>query len=147
MTISFRPMRAEDALRIQRQPSQRIQLGEERGEISLEEAQDLAECGEAWTAWRGETPIALFGLRETFPPVQGVAWAILSQGLGADHLAITRRAARMVRESALVRIEAIVPLDSPAEAKWAELCGLKPGYVLEKFGAASEPHLLLERIR
>lgn len=145
MSVSIVPMRAEDAIAIQRQASQRVQLGLER-QITLEEAQDLVDGGEAWTAYDGERIAACMGLRETFPGRQGVAWAILAEGVGRAHLAVTRFARQRVAASPLVRIEAIVRAEVPAECVWAKLVGLTPAHVLRKFGAASETHVLFERI-
>ncbi len=170
MTVSFRPMRAPDAMTIERQPSQRVQLGL-NSVMTIEAAADLAEGGEAWTAWRGDSPIACVGLRETFPGVQAVAWAILSRGLGGDYVAITRFTRRRIAASLYRRIEAICIAAIDAEAillsfpgldpaqlleavlcvkgpqvRWAEALGLVPTHVLRKFGAASETHILCERI-
>ncbi|MBY0301243.1 hypothetical protein [Sphingomonas ginsenosidimutans] len=147
MTVDIRPMHADDALEIQRQPSQRIQLGMDR-EMTREEAEALADGpGEAWCARVDGRIVALTGLRETFPGVQAVAWAILSTGIGAAHLAVTRHARRRIADSAYRRIEAIVRVDVPAEVAWAKLVGLAPAHVLHCFGAASEPHLLCELVR
>lgn len=151
MNVSIEPMIAAEALAIQRQASQRVQLGIER-EMSFEEACGLADGpGEAWTvrvpdgdSWR---IVACLGLRETFPGAQAVAWAILAEGLGHAHLAITRFARRRIAESPLPRIEAIVRADVAAEVAWASLVGLKPAHVLRCFGAKSETHILCERIR
>lgn len=141
-------MNAVDAIVIQRQPSQQVQLGLTR-EISEEEAQGLATGGEAWTAWVDDGSswriVACFGLRETFPGRQAVAWAILAEGLGSAHLAVTRFARARIEASALRRIEAITL--TPAEHAWAKLLGLTPAHVLRAFGAASEDHILFERIR
>jgi hypothetical protein len=144
MSVAFRPMRAIDALAIARQPSQRVQLGLVR-EITLEEAEDLANGGEAWTAEDADGIAACIGLRETFPGRQAVAWAILRAGLGRSHLAVSRFARARIAASPLARIEAIVKTD--AEIAWAKLVGLTPAHVLRAFGQASETHLLCERIR
>lgn len=140
-----------DALLIQRQASQRVQLGIER-DMTLEEAVALAEGGEAWTAFdggrrTGGAIVACFGLRETFPGRQAVAWAILAEGLGGAHLAVTRFARARIAASTLARIEAIVRAEVHAECVWAKLVGLKAAHVLRAFGAASETHVLFERIR
>jgi hypothetical protein len=170
--ITIERMHAVDALLIQRQASQRIQLGLER-DMSDEEAEALAEGpGEAWTIFAGDRIAACVGLRETFPGAQAVAWAILSEGLGAAHLAVTRHARARIAASPLNRIEAIVtagvdaelvlqkfrPLDAEQlleavlavptpETRWAAAVGLKPAAVLRRFGAAGETHVLFERIR
>lgn len=170
MTVTFAPMRAEDAMTIDRQPSQRVQLGL-TSTLTIEGANDLADGGEAWTAWRGDVPVACVGLRETFPGVQAVAWALLTRNLGSDHLAITRFTARRIAASAYRRIEAICiagvdaeailesfgPLDAAQlieavlsvpspQTRWAGALDLLPAAVLRKFGAASETHVLFERI-
>lgn len=144
--LDIQPMIVADAMEIKRQASQRVQLGLER-EMTPEIAQDLIHGGEAWTILRDGVPIACVGLRETFPPVQGVAWAILADGIGGAHLTITRFARRRIAESPLIRIEAIVKCDHPADVLWAKLVGLAPIALLRKFGAASEDHMLFERIR
>lgn len=140
----FRPMIAADAIAIQRQPSQRVQLGLER-DMTADEARDLAEGGEAWTAMDARGVAACIGLRETFPGRQAVAWAILAAEVGPSHVAITRFARRRIAASPLARIEAIVRTD--AEVAWAKLVGLRPAHILRAFGAQSERHVLCERIR
>lgn len=144
--IEIRQMAAEDAMAIKRQASQRVQLGLE-AQMTPEIAQDLIDGGEAWTMTRDGVPVACLGLRETFPPVQGVAWAILADGVGAAHLALSRFARRRIAASPLVRIEAIVRTSVEAECLWARLVGLEPVALLRKFGAASEDHMLFERVR
>ncbi|MGN6124816.1 MAG: hypothetical protein ACTHOJ_17870 [Sphingomonas oligoaromativorans] len=144
--VSILPMRPEDALLLQRQPSQRMQLGLEM-DLDLAAARDLVHGGEAWTAWRDDLPIACMGLRETFPGVQGVAWAVLAEGIGAAHLAISRHARRRIADSPLIRIEAIVRAAAPAEGAWARTVGLEPEALLRCFGARSEDHVLYVRIR
>lgn len=91
--------------------------------------------------------VACLGLRETFPGRQAVAWAILAEGIGAAHLAISRFARRRIAESPLRRIEAIVRAEVHAECVWARLVGLQAAHVLRCFGAQSETHVLFERIR
>ncbi len=153
MTVRITKMTAADAMEIQRQASQRVQLGIDRT-MSIEEAEDLAAGpGEAWTARHvaraGGDPriIACLGLRETFPGAQAVAWAILGDGIGAAHLAVTRFARRRIIDSPLRRIEAIVREEMPAECTWARLVGLSARCVLPCFGALSEPHVLYDRVR
>jgi len=147
VTVTIMPMIAADAIDIQRQVSQRVQLGIER-DMSIEEAEELAAGpGEAWTVRHDDRIAACVGLRETFPERQAVAWAILAEGVGAAHLAVTRFARRRIAESPLRRIEAIVRAEVPAECVWARLVGLQAAHVLRCFGARSETHVLFERIR
>lgn len=143
--VTIRPMTVADAMSLQRQSSQQVQVGLVR-DMSVEVAQDLIDNGEAWTAERAGVPVAIMGLRETFAGRQGVAWAVLAEGVGAAHLPISRHARRRIADSALVRIEAIVRVDVDAEMLWARLVGLEPRCLLRKFGALSEDHMLFERI-
>ncbi|CAN5484244.1 hypothetical protein BH09PSE4_BH09PSE4_19250 [soil metagenome] len=145
MTVTIRQMDAADAMAIKRQASQRVQLGLE-AQMTLESAQDLVDAGEAWTATAGGRIVAVFGIGEQFAGVQGVAWAILAEAVGAAHLAITRFARARIAASPLVRIEAIVHAERKADRKWAELVGLRLRTELPKFGALSEPHLMFDRI-
>lgn len=167
----IRRMAAEDAIEIQRQASQRVQLGLAR-DMGLEEAEALAlGDGEAWTLFAGARIVACVGLRETFPGAQAVAWAILAEGIGTAHLAVTRHARERIQASRLNRIEAICTASLDAEAvlaktgpldpgqlleavlavpspemRWAAAVGLAPAAVLRRFGAAGETHVLYERI-
>lgn len=158
---------------IERQPSQRVQLGIPIETISAGEAEDLADQQTTAAFLRDGVPIGVMGVAETFPGTAGVAWAIFAPGLGADHLAMTREARRRLDRSPLARIEAVapcaeierflvlVPEATPTERiravtyprfrtpeiRWAMALGFEPAHVLRKYGAAAETHLLLERIR
>ncbi|MDX3883607.1 MAG: hypothetical protein QHC65_04235 [Sphingomonas sp.] len=144
--MRIRRMQAADMIAIERQPSQRVQLGIERTP-TLDEAEDLAGEREAWTAEADDGRLlACFGIRETFPDRQGVAWAVLATGIGGAHVGITRAARRMIERSRLARIEALARLSIEAECRWPTLVGLQPLAILRKFGAASEDHVLFERI-
>jgi hypothetical protein len=138
-------MRGADALAIQRQASQRVQVGLER-DMTIEQADELASEPEAWTAEQDDRIVACLGLRETFVGVQAVAWAILAEGVGSAHLAVTRFARGRIAGSGLRRIEAVVRAGVPAECTWAKLVGLDAAHVLRNFGARSETHVLYERI-
>jgi hypothetical protein len=144
--LAIRQMNPEDLLVLQRQPSQALQLGMEI-RATVGHARDMIERGEAWTAWRGLTPICCMGILESFPGVQGIAWAVLALGIGWDHLAITRHAKRQIARSPLIRIEALARTSVPAECSWARAVGLQPEALIRKFGAASEDHMLYSRIR
>lgn len=147
MTVAIAAMKATDMLVIQRQASQLVQLGIER-DMTMDEAEAIADGdGEAWTARYHGRIVACLGLRETFPGRQAVAWAVLAENIGPAHLAITRFARARIAASPLARIEAIVRQAVPAEGAWAQLVGIRPVHVMRAFGAASEPHILCERIR
>lgn len=160
---------ADDLRAIEPQPSQRFTLGIDTRAVSDEEAGILADQPEAWALHSRGRLLACFGIQETFPGVQGVAWAVLGDNVGSAHLAMTRFARARIAQSRLARIEAIVrasdaervltrhpDLDAAQllmvvmavptpECTWARLVGLRPAHVLRRFGAAGETHLLFER--
>jgi hypothetical protein len=153
------------------QPSQRLTLGIDTRGVSREEAEELADEAEAWSIFADGRLIACFGIRETFPGKQGVAWATLAEGIGRAHLTMTRFAASRIAKSSLRRIEAIVRADDvepvlsefgeldaqqlidvamatpTPECVWARLVGLHPAHVLRKFGATGDTCMLFERLR
>lgn len=170
--LAIERLRPSHALSLAPQESQRVQLGL-AASFDQDDAVRLAEApGEAWAAVAGGRTIAVFGLVEAFRHVQATAWAVLSGELGAHHVAITRFCAARIAGSAYRRIEAIVEcadaeavlarfpgLDQgellaalsaarmrTAGVRWALAVGLKPAAVLRAYGAASETHMLLERI-
>jgi hypothetical protein len=171
--LRFVPMEARHGVEIRRQPSQAMQLGL-RADMSVEDAEALASGREAWAALEGdgaaERIVACFGIIDTFPDAQGALWATLSDQVGAHHLAITRFCHARLALVDLPRVEAIVECadaepvlarfpdldagellavlcEAPTPSmRWAASAGLKPSAVLRKYGAASETHMLFERI-
>jgi hypothetical protein len=152
------------------QPSQRLQLGEVCA-VSAQEAEDLCDQDEAWACVYNDRLVALVGIRETFPGRQGVAWAMLAQGIGAAHLPITRFARWRIGMSRLKRLEVIAKCGdaeamiaasprlagdpwflieklarSTPDCTWAALLGFAPVHVLRHYGGASETHMLFELI-
>lgn len=157
-------------LSLEPQASQSLTCGVDTRSMEIEEAEMLCEQVEAWAVHSDGRLIGAFGINETFPGTQGVCWAILADGIGTAHLAMTRFARSRVVGSRLKRIEAIVRgpdaenvidqfpgLDNgqllaammatpTPECVWARLCGLRPAHVLRKMGALAETHILFERI-
>lgn len=165
--IEFVPLAAEHLFDLDVQDSQRRQYGLDPLDMTREEAEAIADNPGCYAALRGDEVIACLGVGETFPGKAGVAFAFLGKDIGRDHFALTRFAREVViGQSPLCRIEAIVrSADPPAgmgfgqlpmmshclqhptpEVRWAIAVGLFPVAVLRKFGAASETHMLLERI-
>lgn len=154
MTPSFRPFFAPDALAISLQLSQLVTAGMVAEPMTLKEAQDLEDSGPAWTAIAADGRLlccagiyVTFRHPETEEPVQGHAWAMLADGIGAYHLELTRFARCQILESPIRRIESNVRADCKSETSWARLCGMAPVARLEAWGARSEPHMLFERVR
>ncbi len=172
--LEFKRLDPNALLAMKAQRSQQTSLGMP-GDVDLAMANNLADQPEAWMAGRrnGDT-IACFGISETFPGVQGVAWALLADGIGSDHLELTRFVRKVVDECGLQRLELLakaaeieetrgffkecgaptegdalvqaVMTDPTPECRWAVALGFEPAHVLRKFGAASETYMLFERI-
>lgn len=145
IAVSFRAFEPGDFLRLQVQPSQ--SMGLDAGLLDLDDARDLAAHGQAWTAIDGDGRLlCCAGFREIYAGRHAIAWALLAEGLGAAHLAITRFARARIAESPLVRIEAVVRANVPAEPAWARVVGLGLEARLAAWGATSEDHLLFSRV-
>jgi|GEM_PF-1368971 len=130
-------MEPAHALAIQRQDSQRVQLGI-IAEFDAEEAERIASApGEAWAALEvpcavdeDERVVAVFGLVETFRFRQATAWAVLSGEVGPHHVAITRFCRSRIEQAGYRRIEAIVEC-ADAEPLVARLPDIDPGELVE----------------
>lgn len=164
------PLHADDLFELRVQPSQHVQLGVPLL-TSRDDAVAMAMQPCAWSVRDGGRLIACFGIVETFPGVQGESWCRLAEGIGTAHLALTRFIRRVLAASPLTRVNMIAvandaeavlarfgPMDAgmlleavmarpTRECAWAKLLGFTPQGVLRKFGAASETHVLFERIR
>jgi hypothetical protein len=144
--LEFRPMLAGDAVLLELQPSQHHELGRYHAAYSLEEGEELAENGDAWTAHRGSTIVTIAGFRELFPG-HAVVWASLSADVGRDHLPITRFARKQIANSRFRRLEAIVEAGDDRAVAWAKLVGLNPVHLLRGYGPEGHDHILFERIQ
>lgn len=147
--LEFRPMLAGDAVILDMQPSQQLELGIEHRRYSLEEGEQLAEGGLAWTAHRGSRIVGIAGFRECFAGFSGhvVAWATFSAELGGDHLAISRFARRQIEAAPYHRIEAIVDAENDRAVAWAHLVGLTAVHTLRGYGPQGKTHILFEKVK
>lgn len=165
-----RRMVPSDLAEIEVQPSQSLQMGLPT-QFTQEEAEALSDQRDAWTALDGDRIICCISIAENFPGRSAVAMALFAHGLGAAHVPLTRFARQIVAESPLPRIEAVavandaeailarfphldpyelltsVMVEPTAPCRWAVMAGLTAVACLRKFGAASETHVLFERIR
>lgn len=165
--LRFVELEPEHLFGIELQDNQRLQYGLDPKAIGWTEALAICEQENCWAAVRGDEVLACLGINETFPGKQGVAWALISRRIGRDIVPVTKFARdAVIGTSHLVRIEAIVRCADPEietadraewllavaladptpQVTWAIRTGLRPVAVLRKFGAASETHMLLERI-
>lgn len=146
--LAFRPMVASDAVLLDLQPSQHFEFGIEHKAYTLEEGEDLAGSGMAWTAHRGSRIVAIAGFRELFKPGSGhaVAWASLSAEIGDDHLRVSRFAKRQISAGWFRRLEAIVDAANERAVRWARFVGLNMVHELKGYGPEGKTHLLFERV-
>lgn len=176
MSLSVIPMAPEHLMAIKRHPDQQVQCGIDM-EATDAIAADLAGVGmaqpwgEAWACfWRGDL-VACLGLRVTFGTgTHAVAWAVIADGIGPAHLAVTRFARSRVESSPYRRIEATtlandaeilvkhwgpldaqqlieaVMVDPTPECRLAKASGLLPAHVMRVYGADAGTYMLFERI-
>jgi hypothetical protein len=151
--VRIRGFLAGDVVQLVLQPSQHEFLGLTRAVHSIEDGQELAAGGPAWTVIGPEGRIlACYGFTYLWPPSaltggHAVAWAMLAPDLGRAHFAITRFARDTIAASPIDRIEAIVRADVAADCRWAEMVGFEMVAILRAWGPEKKTHLLFERIR
>jgi hypothetical protein len=146
--LEFRPMLAGDAVLLDLQPSQHHELGLYHPAYSLEEGEELAENGDAWTACRGSRIITIAGFRDLFGNGRhAVVWASHARDLGRDYLPITRFARKQIAESRFARLEAIVDAADERALTWAGLVGLTAVHALRGYGPQGKDHILFERVK
>jgi hypothetical protein len=143
--LEFRPMLAGDAVLLRMHPSQHFEFGLDHRRYTLEEGEDLADHGDAWTAHRGSRIVAIAGFRELFPG-HAVAWASLAEDVGRDHLAVTRFARHQLENTRFRRLEAVVDAANGRAVAWAKLLGLEAAHELRAYGPKGETHILFERV-
>lgn len=147
MSVTIRPFLAGDIIQLDLAPRQRRELGLDMP-LDMAYGRDLAANGPAWTACLDHRVRVCAGFRETFAPVQAVAWALFSADLPRSiALAVTRFARRQLAELDYRRIEAIVEADNEPAVQWAAAIGLEAAHVLQGFGLESRPHILFEKVR
>lgn len=145
---SFSRMTVADYVEIAAQPSQLVgihHIAEPAGRAAA--AEDLIDRGAAWTARAGDGRIlGCAGIYELFAGKHGLAWAVLAEGIGAAHLAISRFARARIAESGLNRIEAMANACDGAACRWPMLLGMEAAAVLRKWGPDEETLLLFEKV-
>lgn len=179
MMLTASRLIAADLFAIERHPDQMVQMGIAAFDRDVAEAMasGTGVGDEAWALrWHG-TLVACVGLVDQFGNGRhAVAWAVIGNGIGTAHLAVTRFSRRMVERSVCDRVEATCHADANFERvigilvadghaldaqamieiallqptpaiRFAIAAGLKPAHVLRAYGAAAEPCLLMERIR
>lgn len=125
--LTVRDMVPEDAVELNLQLAQRVWLGSSTQPLTREYGQMLVEAGPAWTVLRSDGRVlASCGFGEHWPSY-ATCWALLAEGIGGDHLALTRIVRERMLAAPYARIEAIIRADHPAGRKWAQLVGLRDG--------------------
>lgn len=174
--VTFARLCPEDLSEIRLQPRQARQMAQlPFAGDSAEDAAAIAAQPIAWCARRQGRIVACFGIYETFPGKHGVAWAMLAEGIGPAHLALTRFIQGEIVRCGLARLELLTAapdIEEPIavaerafggfnpgskvrrafqhatpEMRWAVLLGLEPVHLLRQFGAQGVSLMLFERIR
>ena len=155
MALTFERMRASDLQEIAVQASQTVQMGLPT-QFTDDEAEALADQRDAWTVRVGGRSVCCISIAESFAGQQAVAMALFAQDIGPAHMAVTKFARDLVRNSPIPRIEAValahdaeavlarfpyldpwelltaVMVDPTPQCRWARLCGRVASYQIKK---------------
>lgn len=173
LDVDFVPLRPHHIRSIELQGSQQRPLGleYEPGEEQIERmcSGPIAIAALEHDGHRGRV-VACFGVVEQFGPMHGTGWAMLAQGIGRAHLAVTRYARDCIAFCDIPRLEllarchdveglltrhpdldpgqivAIACAEPTPEIRWGQLLGFAPAHVLRCYGAGGESVMLMERI-
>jgi len=143
--LTVRPMLAADMPLLRLQKAQQWFLGPE---LQLDEAYgaSLLAAGPAWTVLRADGSIlACCGYGEHNARYAS-CWSLLAEGLGRDHLALTRIVRERIAAAPYDAIDALVRADHPAALRWARLVGLTYLAHLRRRGPGGEDYVAYERI-
>jgi len=144
--LTVRDFVPEDMPWLQLQRAQQMWLGLHTPSLDVDYGAHLWAGGPAWTVTdKSGWIVAACGFHEIFP-TYAVAWALLAEGIGHRHLALTRLVKARMREAAYPRIEALIRADFPPAAKWAALVGLQFCATIRAAGPALEDYHLYERV-
>lgn len=147
MTLLVRDFRAGDLNWLVLQRAQRMWLGLHTPQLDEDFGRDLVRAGPAWTiANEDGWIVAACGYNEV-NPTYGIAWSLLSEGVGKYQVPLTRLVRSRIAEAPYNRIEALVRLDFPPALKWACMVGLEWKCVIERAGPEDEDYVLFERVR
>lgn len=172
--FKFEKMQVEHLFALEPQGSQLLQYGVPVDDLPWSQAQAIADEPATWAAVRGKTVLACMGITESFVGKQGTAFGLFSQAITPrDWVPLTDFAREhIIKASPLTRVEAIVRCEdipdwineepcpkirscvmlewasreATPQVRWAMKVGLEPACVLRAYGAASEDHMLLERV-
>lgn len=147
MTLLVRDFKPADLSWLVLQRAQRLWLGLHTPELDEDYGRDLLRAGPAWTiATEAGWIVAACGYNEVHP-AYGIAWSLLSEGVGRHQLALTRLVRQRIEDAPYNRIEALVRLDFPPALKWACMVGLEWKTIIERAGPQDEDFVLFERVR
>lgn len=171
--VRFVPLQPHHVQAIKLQPSQGRPLGLDYSP-GADEIQRMCEGMIAWAALERDDyvirVVACFGVVETFPAMHGTGWAMLAEGIGRAHLAVTRFARQCMADCELPRVEllarchdveallarhpgldpgqvvALASAEPTPEIRWARMLGFTPAHVLRCYGAIGQSVMLMERL-
>ncbi len=134
--INLVPARAEMASLIRPQPSQ-MKFGVD---ISPGALQRFIDSGLAFAVVDGSEVLALGGARDIWPG-RAVAWGLLSSGIGATMVPITRAVRRFLDTCPTRRIEAEVAVDHEEGRRWVEMLGFEREGTMRAYWGNADFHL------
>ncbi len=147
MAVDVSPMQPADLPALNLQLAQRLFMGWNDQALTAEYAAGLIACGPAWTVRRADgSVLAACGFAEQHPQY-AVCWALLAEGLGHDHLALSREVRARIDAADYRRIEALVRADHREGARWARLMGFDEVFLVRAAGPFGEDFRLFERVK
>jgi len=84
------------------------------------------EFGRSWDAANSERGSSWDAANSERGRGYAIAWGLVAQGVGADHLALTRVVRAKIAEAPYGRVEALIRADWKPSVRWARLLGLRP---------------------
>jgi hypothetical protein len=134
MSIFLSPFVPSDLDWLFLEPVQQQWLGSASPVLDEDYGRQLVEAGPCWTArdskgWvlgaggfheMAASPSAASSQRGSY----AIAWALVAQGLGRDHAAVTRLVRQKIASAPYGRVEALIRADWLPARRWAALLGL-----------------------
>jgi hypothetical protein len=136
-TVTLSPFVPADLDWLFLEPVQQAWLGATSPVLDEDYGRAVLECGPCWTARDGNGWVLGAGGFQEFGRSwdaansergggYAIAWGLVAQGVGRDHLALTRLVRAKIAEAPYGRVEALIRADWPPARRWARMLGLRP---------------------
>ena len=126
MTVTLSPFVTADLDWLFLEPVQQEWLGATSPILDHDYGRAVLESGPCWTARDAAGWVLGAGGFQEFGSGYAIAWALMAQGIGRDHMALTRAVRAKIAEAPYSRVEALIRDDWPPARRWAQLLGLRP---------------------